>query len=267
MNQLQIFNNPDFGKVRTIEEEGVIWFAASDVAKALGYSNPRDAIARHCKSAYVVFHDVGVITGKRADGTPAVQSKSMSFINAGNVYRLIAGSKLPDAAKFESWIFDDLVPNTLRNGGYLVIKKGDTSETLSERSRQVLQATLEKQTLENESLKKEIKQKDGLLAQFKPIIEYASEALNYGTSYSTNQIAKGLGLNGRKLNKRLKALGIQYKQGDTWLLYAKYENCDFTKLVPILIETRKGNTYSIVRSKWTETGRAFIHQLSREGKL
>lgn len=63
MEQLQIFNNPDFGQVRTIEKDGNILFAASDVAKALGYSNPRDAIAKRCKSTGVAICDVGVITG------------------------------------------------------------------------------------------------------------------------------------------------------------------------------------------------------------
>lgn len=267
MEQLQIFNNPDFGNVRTIEKEGNILFAASDVARALGYSNPRDAILKHCKSNGVAICDVGVLTGKRTDGTPVLQYVPMKFINTGNVYRLIASSKLPNAVKFESWVFDDLVPNTLQNGGYLIVKKGDTQETLTERGKQVLQASFERMTLENERLRIENTQKKELLAQLEPIIEYAHEALDYGTSYSTNQIAKGLGLNGRKLNKRLKALGIQYKQGDTWLLYAKYENCNFTKLVPIQIKTREGKAYSIVRSKWTEKGRAFIHQLSREGKI
>lgn len=267
MEQLQIFNNPDFGQVRTIEKDGNILFAATDVARSLGYANPRDAVAKHCKSTGVAICDVGVLTGKKADGTPVSQYVPMKFIDTGNVYRLIARSKLPEAVKFESWIFDDLVPNTLKNGGYLVIKKGDTPETLTERGQQVLQTSLEKLAIENEKLRIENTQKNELLAQLQPIVEYAHEALDYGTSYSTNQIAKGLGLNGRKLNKRLKALGIQYKQGNTWLLYAKYENCDFTKLVPVLIETRKGTTYSIVKNKWTEKGRAFIHQLNREGKI
>lgn len=159
MEQLQIFNNPDFGNVRTIEKEGNILFAASDVARALGYSNPRDAILKHCKSNGVAICDVGVLTGKRTDGTPVLQYVPMKFINTGNVYRLIASSKLPNAVKFESWVFDDLVPNTLQNGGYLIIKKGDTQETLTERGKQVLQASFERMTLENERLRIENTQK------------------------------------------------------------------------------------------------------------
>lgn len=267
MEQLQIFNNPDFGQVRTIEKDGNILFAASDVAKALGYLNPRDAIAKRCKSTGVAICDVGVITGKRADGAPSIQTMSMKFINSGNLYRLIVSSKLPNAVKFESWIFDDLVPNTLKNGGYLVIKKGDTPETLTERGQQVLQASVERLTMENEQLRIENKQKDELLEEMAPIVEYYNEAMDYGTTYSITKIAKGLGMGGRKLNKRLHQLGIQYRQGGTWLLYSKYENLGFTKLVPGQLENRNGDTYPIVNSRWTEKGRAFIHQLKREGKI
>lgn len=258
MNQLQIFKNSDFGQVRVVKKSNQLWFGASDIAKALGYSNPRDAIVKHCSLDGVATYDIIDSLGR---------AQKMKFITEGNICRLFANSKLPNAKKFESWIFDDLVPSTLRNEGYLVIKKGDTPEILTERSQRVLQASLERQAIENEELRIENKLKDELIAEMQPIVDYASEALDYGTSYSTNMIAKGLGLNGRKLNKRLHALGIQYKQGNTWLLYSKYENRGFTKLIPILVKTRNGKVYSMVKSKWTETGREFIHQMNREGKI
>ena len=110
MNKVSIFEHPEFGRIRTLEIDGKIWFCASDVAAALGYSNPRDAVVRHCKPMGVVVYD----TPTRS----AVQK--IKYISEGNVYRLIAGSKLPSAEKFESWIFDELVPETLKNGGYPV---------------------------------------------------------------------------------------------------------------------------------------------------
>lgn len=267
MEQLQIFNNPDFGKVRTIEKEGAILFAATDVAKALGYVNPHDTIIKRCNPTGVAICEVGVITGKRADGTPSVQTTSMKFINTGNLYRLIAGSKLPNAVKFESWIFDDLVPNTLKNGGYLVIKKGDTPESLTERGQQVLRTSVERLTKQLAQSEAENEQNKALLEEWAPKVEFFNEAMDYGTTYSITKIAKGLGMGGRKLNKCLHQLGIQYRQGGTWLLYSKYENLGFTKLVPGQLENRNGDTYSIVNSRWTEKGRAFIHQLKREGKI
>ena len=110
MNKISVFEHPEFGRIRTLDIDGKIWFCASDIASALGYANPRDAVARHCKPIGVAIYD----TPTRS----AVQK--IKYINEGNVYRLIAGSKLPAAEKFESWIFDELVPETLKNGGYIL---------------------------------------------------------------------------------------------------------------------------------------------------
>lgn len=118
MNELQIFTNEMFGELRTIEENGKMLFCGSDVARALGYSNPRDALLRHCKG--VVKHDVGVETGTKADGTAAVQTVAMSFISEGDVYRLITHSKLPAAERFERWVFDEVLPTIRKHGMYAV---------------------------------------------------------------------------------------------------------------------------------------------------
>lgn len=258
MNQLQIFKNSDFGQVRVVKKSNQLWFGASDIAKALGYSNPRDAIVKHCSLDGVATYDIIDSLGR---------AQKMKFITEGNICRLFANSKLPNAKKFESWIFDDLVPSTLRNEGYLVIKKGDTPETLAERGQRVLQASVERLTKQLEKSEAENEQNKALLEEWTPKVEFFNEAMDYGTTYSITKIAKGLGMGGRKLNKCLHQLGIQYRQGGTWLLYSKYENLGFNKLVPGQLENRNGDAYPIVNSRWTEKGRAFIHQLKREGKI
>lgn len=109
---LQIFKNEDCGEIRIVEENGRVWFCGSDVAKALGYSNTKDAIARHCKG--VVKRDTLTNGGVQ----------SLSFIPEGDVYRLITHSKLPSAQKFESWVFDEVIPSIHKHGAYM------TGETL-----------------------------------------------------------------------------------------------------------------------------------------
>lgn len=94
MNELMIFNNPEFGTVRTLEENGVVLFSATDVARALGYSNPYDAIARHCKG---VAKREGVSRTTNQYGTTTEQSAEMSFIPESDLYRLVFRSKLPTA--------------------------------------------------------------------------------------------------------------------------------------------------------------------------
>ena len=95
MSELQIFNNEQFGQVRTIPEDDKVLFCASDIAKALGYKYPNDAINQHCKAT--VKRRIGVETGTKADGTLAIQNIQMNFIPEGDVYRLIIKSKLPSA--------------------------------------------------------------------------------------------------------------------------------------------------------------------------
>jgi len=106
MNELQIFNSGEFGEIRTIEIDGKPYFVGTDVARALGYSNPRKAILDHCKG----------VTKRDTPTSSGVQS--MSYINEGDLYRLIMKSKLPSAEKFESWVMDEVLPTIRKTGSY-----------------------------------------------------------------------------------------------------------------------------------------------------
>lgn len=106
MNELQIFNSEEFGDIRTAEIDGKPYFVGTDVAKALGYNNPRDAVSRHCKG--VVKRDTPTSSG----------IQSMSYINEGDLYRLIMKSKLPSAEKFELWVMDEVLPTIRKTGSY-----------------------------------------------------------------------------------------------------------------------------------------------------
>lgn len=105
---INIFENEEFGSVRTMKEEnGSVVFCGSDVAKALGYRSPKDTISAHCKGA--IKHRLPTSGG----------TQEMKFISEGDVYRLVAHSRLPSAAKFELWIFDEVLPTIRRTGGYV----------------------------------------------------------------------------------------------------------------------------------------------------
>ena len=106
MNELQIFNSEEFGEIRTTEIDGKPYFVASDVANALGYTNPRKAVIDHCKG----------VTKRDTPTSSGVQS--MSYINEGDLYRLIMKSKLPSAEKFESWVMDEVLPAIRKTGSY-----------------------------------------------------------------------------------------------------------------------------------------------------
>lgn len=110
-NQLQIFSNYKFGEIRSIDIDGKAYFVGSDIAKALGYEKPANAISAHCRS-----------TLKR--GIPHPQSPDklieVNVIPIGDVCRLAANSELPGADEFELWIFDEVIPKVLETGTYSV---------------------------------------------------------------------------------------------------------------------------------------------------
>ena len=106
-NEIQIFNNPKFGNVRMIEENGNVLFCGNDVASALGYKSPKDAISTHCRGAV-----------KRRLTDALGREQETVFISEGDIYRLAARSKLPGADEFESWIFDEVLPSIRKTGGY-----------------------------------------------------------------------------------------------------------------------------------------------------
>lgn len=110
LNKLQIFSNPEFGSIRTLDEDGKVLFAATDVAKALGYRNPHDAISKHCKG----------VAKREALTNGGVQE--LNFIPEGDVYRLITHSNLPDAEEFERWLFDDMLPTLRKTGSYSIVQ-------------------------------------------------------------------------------------------------------------------------------------------------
>lgn len=106
-NKLAVFESGEFGRVRVIEENGRALFCGIDVAKALGYARPRNAVNAHCKGA--------LKRGSLTDG--GVQE--LTFIPEGDVYRLITHSRLPGAERFEKWVFDEVLPAIRKTGGYL----------------------------------------------------------------------------------------------------------------------------------------------------
>ena len=112
MNELMIFSNPEFGEVRTIEEDGKILFCGSDVARALGYAKPQNAVATHCRGAL----KRGILTNGG--------EQEMSFIPESDLYRLVFSSKLPTAEKFTEWVTEEVLPSIRKHGAYM------TPETL-----------------------------------------------------------------------------------------------------------------------------------------
>ncbi|OFV21537.1 phage antirepressor KilAC domain-containing protein [Staphylococcus sp. HMSC14C01] len=242
MNELQVFQNKQFGNLEILSIEGKEWFPAIQVAEILGYANPRDAISRHTKSKGVVNHDVLSNGG--------VQSKK--FIDEGNLYRLITRSKLPQADEFEEWVFEDVLPSIRKHGIYATDN--------------VIEQTIQNPDYIIHVLTEFKKEREGRLVaeqqvnELKPKATYYDLVLQNKSLLSVSKIAKDYGMSARSLNKLLHSLGVQYKQGDIWLLYAKYQDKGYTHTSTYALDEE----HSKVTTKWTQKGRLFIYELLKE---
>lgn len=109
-NKIKIFENEEFGSMRTLEKGDKVFFCGKDAATALGYRDTVNALKAHCKEDGVVIHHLIDSMGRK---------QAAKFISEGNLYRLISHSRLPSAEKFESWIFDNVLPTIRKTGGYV----------------------------------------------------------------------------------------------------------------------------------------------------
>lgn len=184
MSNIQIFDNPNFGTVRTLDDNGVILFCATDVAKALGYSNPYDAISRHCKG--VVKHE-GVSQTTNQHGTTTNQTVEMSFIPESDLYRLVFSSKLPTAEKFTDWVTSEVLPSIRKNGGYIAGQEQLTPEELMAKALLVANKTL----ADREARISELTVQNNIMA---PKAEYFDELVDRNMLTSFRDTAKELGI-------------------------------------------------------------------------
>ena len=254
-SEIKAYNHPLFGNVRMFVENGKPWFCATDIASSLGYSNPRDAIARHCKPMGVVNHDTPTNSGVQ----------QMKFINEGNIYRLTAKSQLPKAEEFESWIFDDLVPTVINTGNYSLQVPQSFSEALMLAAQQQMQ--IEEQQKELVLKDKVIADKETQIVELEKESEYTRVILQSKSTVLVTQIAQDYGMTARKFNALLRDLGIQHKVRNQWILYSKYINKGYVHSATHNFTHRDGNPDVSLNTEWTQKGRLFLYEELRKNDI
>lgn len=241
MNEMQVFNNPEFGEVRTIEENGAILFCGSDVAKALGYTNPSKAINDHCRGDLTKRYPIVDALGR---------TQGAIFIPESDLYRLVFSSKLPTAEKFTDWVTKEVLPSIRKIGGYALPKDYPAAlRALADAEEAKLRLLAENQ------------QQAQVIADFEPIRQYVDTILESKGTMATSQIAADYGLTAQKLNKILHDGGIQRNMNGQWLLYAKHMGRGYTKSKTIQIIRSDGRPDTIMQTQWTQKGRLMIHEI------
>ena len=239
MNKIQIFQNVEFGAIRTMSnEQGEPMFCAKDVALALGYKKPLDAIAHHVESDDSVKHGL----------TDSLGRKQLTiFINESGLYALILSSKLESAKRFKRWVTGEVLPTIRKQGGYIAVKQGESEEDIMARALEIVKTTLQR--------------RDKEIARLLPKALYTDEVLDSITCITTTQLAKELGMTAQQLNRLLCEMRIQYWQSGQYMLYADYARQGFAKSRTRKHVLKHGMVITEMYLVWTESGREFIHRL------
>ena len=227
MDNLQVFTKDEFGTIRTVQMNGEIYFVGKDVATALGYSNTRDAIAKHVETedkSDVAIHD-------------GSQNRTMAAINESGLYALIFGSKLESAKQFKHWVTSEVLPSIRKHGIYATDNVIDSILNNPDFGIELLTKLKEERAARIEA-----ERKNAILT-------------HVNKTYTMTEIAKELNMkSATELNKRLADMKIQYKINGTWVFYSDYSNLGYENIKQEPLDNGK----VIYHRKITQLGREFI---------
>ena len=238
MNEIKIFENEEFGAIRTMsDQEGQTWFCGKDVCDALGYKQTHKAVDRHV--------DEG--DGMKCPTPTTSGEQLMRYVNESGLYALILGSKLDSARRFKHWVTSEVLPAIRRDGGYMVARAEESNEMIMARALKIVHSALVR--------------KEEELSELRPKAEYADEVLDSVSCFTTTQIAKGMGMTAVELNVILCFCKIQYRQSGQFMLYAPYARQGLAQNRTFAFYTSEGELVTHTYLVWTERGRRFVHEL------
>ena len=250
MNELQIFNHPDFGQVRTVTINDEPWFVGKDVARVLGYADENKAIAMHVDDEDKLNDKTALSLGQRGGW----------FINESGLYSLVLSSKLPNAKKFKRWITTEVIPSIRKHGAYMT---PDTMQRfIADPDFAIgLLTALKDEQAKSRALEAENEKQSQLLAVYEPKVQYLETILQSEGTMTTAQIAADYDMSAIQLNQILRDAGIQRKVNGQWILYRKYMGKGYTKSETINITRSDGRPDTKMHTRWTQKGRLMIHEV------
>lgn len=239
MNNIEIFKNEEFGQVRWTKVNNKDYAVAKDVALALGYKNTNDAIIRHCKG--VVKHE-----GFKVNGV------EVALIPEGDIYRLTAKSELPSAEKFESWIFDDVLPSIRKHGMYATDELLDNPDLLIE----VATKLKEERIARVEAEKK--------VAILKPKAEFYDDVAGSKDAIEMSEVAKVLAIKGMGRNNLFEFLREEKILQPNNIPYQQYVDREYFRVLEQKYITPKGETKINIKTLVFQKGVEYIRKLVKE---
>lgn len=238
-------------QVRTVTINEEPYFVGRDIADILGYKKPENAIANHV--------DDEDKTTTLIQGTGSNYKSKTVVINESGLYSLILGSKLPQAKDFKHWVTSEVLPTIRKHGAYMTPAK--IEEVLTDPDTIIQLATQLKQEREGRLIAEQ------KVNELTPKATYYDKVLSDKSLVTITQIAKDYGMSGRAMNRKLHELKVIYKQGQTWLLYAKYQKTGWTHSETVMVPKKDGTEKAVLNTKWTQQGRLGLYELLKSNNI
>lgn len=242
-NQIRQFHSDEFGQIRVIEIDREPWFVGADIAGALGYEKPRNALLKHVDGDDALKRGVIDSMGR---------TQQTTLINESGLYSLILSSKLPSAKRFKRWVTSEVLPTIRKHGAYA------THDTLDELLRSPKFAETLINRLEKEREKNDVL--EGLATEMAPKALYCDLVLQCTNLVPVSLIAKDYGMSAAAFNTLLYDLGVQFPMAGTWLLYQQYAKKGYTHTRTY----RVGENVAAIHTCWTQKGRLFLYEFLKD---
>ena len=263
MNDVQIFNSPMFGDLRVVrDEKGELLFCLKDVCNSLELQVTK---VKDRLTPYLPTIKVGVVTGKKSDGSDSIQYIDMYFVTEPDLYRCIFQSRKSSARKFQDWVFDEVLPTLRKEGSYSMTQSKQPLASYQiedpiERAKRWIEEQQHTRALEAKNEQQAqtigIQQKELTIAA--PKVKYYDDTLASTDCLTTTQVADDLGISARALNQQLSNAGIQYFQSGSWHLKGKYREWQLASTRTYNYIKGDGSTGTKVNLVWNQRGKRFI---------
>ena len=255
-NNIKVFENSEFGKVRTVILNDEPWFIGKDVTDILGYQNGSRDINRHVDEDDRQNYQNGTFESNRG----------MAIINESGLYSLILSSKLPTAKKFKRWVTSEVLPSIRKHGAYMT--EDTIKKAMAEPDFIIKLATeLKKEQEQNKQLTETCSQQQQVIGELKPKADYVDRILKSNSLVTITQIAKDYGMSGQGMNKVLHDMHIIYSCNKQWLLYSQHQAKGYTFSETVDIPREDGTTKVVMNTKWTQKGRLFLYETLKKRNL
>lgn len=243
MANLQIFAFEGTNEIRTLLINDEPYFVGKDIAEVLGYKNTPKAIRDHIdeedKRTERIVHPLG-------------GQQDTWLINESGLYSLILKSKLPSAKKFKRWVTSEVLPTIRKHGMYA------TEDLLNNPDLLIQVATQLKEERTNRLIAEQ------RVNELQPKADYYDKILANKSLMTISVIAKNYGMSANKMNQTLHKLGVQYKQGKTWLLYSKHQDKGWTHTEMLEVA---GTDKLQPSTKWTQKGHIALYELLKKNDI